>query len=345
MPSMQELQYKLNQGLPKTRGSKIMRYLLASLAVVALMATACTRNRQYDCCEVVINETYLHKYGVEVPSEDWTARGEDGKVISTLKTGVVIAKSFSAGQLDGETTYSFPHSDVAEKVETYSQGTLVKEVINDRSGTPKQQTVYDSPESKTITLWYENGSPQSVEQYLGDRLLRGEYYTTTHQLESSVENGSGTRIVRDESGQLLGHDNFANAQIVSKATFYANGSPKEVIPYRAGTVDGIKKTFMPGGEPASIEMWINGKQDGLTVLYQHGEKQAEVFYVKGYKEGIEKHYRDGNAVVEEITWKEGKRTGPTTIYVGNNETTDWYFQDKQVSQSVYEQMTRPVVLR
>ncbi len=318
-----------------------MRYMLtmSSWAIAALLA-ACTNN--YRCappCGPVVEETYVHKYGVEVSPSYWSAEGEHGKVITTLKNGVVIAKSYDAGVPDGETTYSFPHSETIEKVETYSQGNLVKKVNNYLSGAPKEEIQFLSPDQKTITMWYDSGSPQSVEHYQGDVLVQGEYYTLSHQVESRVENKEGVRTMRDQYGQLAWHDTIENGHMTTRTTYHPNGSPKEDIPYSQGLVDGQKKSFLPGGEPNTLEKWVSGKQEGTTIVFQHGDKLAEVPYINGMKEGVEKRYRDGQEVAQELSWARDRRHGPSYTYLGSSVQTEWYYQGTQVSKSQYDLLT------
>ena len=63
--------------------------------------------------------SYRHRYGVEIPYENWQENGSTGQVVTTLKNGVVVKKNYVQGILDGDTFYTFPHSEKIEKVETY----------------------------------------------------------------------------------------------------------------------------------------------------------------------------------------------------------------------------------
>jgi len=83
--------------------------LVAFSATFSLTMSSCSR---YECCTeeaAVIDETYMHKYGMAVPSDFWTASGEDGSVISTLADGVVVSRNYSSGMFHGDTTYTYPH--------------------------------------------------------------------------------------------------------------------------------------------------------------------------------------------------------------------------------------------
>lgn len=311
-----------------------MRQVFVFMAAACLMS-ACSSYQHSN--NGIVEETYIHKYGVAVPAEDWTSRGEHGKVVSTMSNGVVMSKAYSGGILDGEATYSFPHSEVVEKVETYDKGTLVKDMIYYSAETPKQETVYQTNGGKTISSWYDNGTPKSIEDYeAGDLLVYATYYDPNHQKDSGVENRLGIRNVRDQYGQLLSQDTIQDGMMTQRTIYHPNGLPKEITPYQKGIVEGQRKSYMPGGEPNAVEQWVGGKQHGVMTIYQDGEKYAEIPYENGAKNGIEKHFRYGTTVVEEISWVDNKRHGPSTTHIGNSSQTDWYFEGNPVTKGNFD---------
>lgn len=318
-------------------------YVTVIAIAIASLLTSC--NQCYDrVCDDVVDETYVHRYGVAVPQEQWASSGAHGQVITTLKNGVVVSKTYNAGTLDGDTTYTFPHSETIQKVEMYSQGTLLKEVTHYLSGAPYQDITYQSPNKKLIMTWYESGSPQSKEEYQNDTILvNGEYYTPSHQLESRVDNGEGSRTNRDGYGQLISLDSIQNGQMALSTTYHPNGSPKALTPYKNGKIEGERKTYLPAGEPDTNEQWVAGVQHGTSLIYQNGEKYAEVPYVAGKKEGTERRYRDGSTLVEEIPWVDGQKHGVGKTFIGNAVKSNWYFDDKAVSKGDYDLLSNPLV--
>jgi len=321
-------------------------FSLAGIAILAVTTTACSGNRvNYE--EQVIDETYVHKYGVAVPSDYWTSSGEHGAIVSTMGDGVVVSRSYSAGTLDGDTTYTYPHSSQIQKTETYRMGNLVKVTEFFFDGTPKQEAAYQSPspEMTTITTWYLGGTPRSTERYTDRQLVSGEYYTALNQKDALVENYQGTRLVRDDYGQITATDTIRNGQMELRQTYHPNGSPKETIPYVNGLPEGVKRTYQPAGEPDTVEQWANGKQHGMTVIYQHGEKLAEVPYVNGEKHGIEYRYRDGATKVQQISWDAGDMHGPATTYIGDTAKTEWFYRDEPTTKTDYEFRTNKPIVR
>lgn len=287
----------------------------------------------------VVHVSYRHKYGVEVSKRDWETRGCDGQVICSMKNGAIVTKSYTAAVLDGETTYTFPHSKIVEKTEVYKRGRLLKEITHYTSGLPQKETEYLASGAEVSTVWYESGSPMSVEEKQAGRLIAGRYYRIDESLDGQVLDGKGERRVRDSYGQLSSLDCIQGGVLLSRTTFHPTGTPKEVIPYEKGVVQGKKHTFLPGGEPKTIEEWSEGNQHGVTVVFRNGEKYAEIPYEHGRRKGVERRYREGERLEEEITWVADERHGPTRVFIGDKVKTDWYYQGKLVSRVVFEQMS------
>lgn len=321
---------------------------LAGITGLALVATACGGRSSCSNDECVVGQKFVHKYGVTVPSNYWSSAGESGAVVSMMADGVTVSRSYSTGTLDGETTYTYPHSSQVQKSEVYDWGTLVKETEYFFDGTPKRETTYNSPEEgmKVVSTWYLSGTPRSIERYQGERIVSAESFTSLNQADAFVVDGNGSRLNRDDYGQLISTDTIQDGQMVMRQTYYPNGSPKETIPYNNNLVDGVKRTFLPGGEPDTVEEWSAGQQHGNSIVFQHGDKFAEVPYANGDKNGVECRYREGNIKVQEISWYCGQMHGPTTTYVGDNAKTDWYFKGRPTTKADYDFRTnRPVMPR
>lgn len=313
----------------------MQKLVLVLLAVGSL--TGCAR-RLNDPQEV-LGQSYVHRYGVPVAADNWTAQGESGKVVSTLKNGVVVSRSYNQGVLEGDTTYTYPHSDLIASVETYSQGQLLKEMSYYRNGTSSEQTTYVSSDTRLVEGWYDNGSPQKSETYQNELLLKGDYYTLDNQIENHVENSSGTRTRRDRFGNLISIDTINDGLVSLSTTYHSNGTVKSKIPYANGKIDGQLRTFMPAGEPATVETWSQGEQTGITTLFENGEKIAEVPYLNGVKNGVELRYRNGDTVVGRVTWSQDVQHGPNVTTIGDITTTDYFYQGNPVTKAVFEKMT------
>lgn len=283
-----------------------------------------------------VKATYVHKYGVEVDdARDWQERGASGKVVKHLKNGETQIESWQDGKLHGLTTLSFPHSEVVKRERFFDAGTLIWSTDHYRSGIPQRQLSYE-PGKCTVSTWYEDASPKSLENLEGAYLITGNYFTQKQELESQIANGKGERIVRDGYGQLQKKEVFVDGLLREQITYHANSMPKCVIPYHEGVIAGTKKTFLPDGGPATVEEWANNQPNGITILYENGEKVAEVPFVNGAKQGVEKRFRPGTTqVVEEITWREDTRHGPTIASIQDKKITEWYHEGTTVSRSQF----------
>ncbi len=313
---------------------KIINTLL--LALLCITATSCCRNR---CRDEIVCETYVHRYGLTVPAEEWAEQGETGQVLTTLKDGITIKRNYANGQLHGETSYSFPHRETIAKVAIYDNGRLVREEEFFPSGLVCRQVDH---EQSAVREYYNQGTLRSLEETSGENLLRGKYYNLSENVESSVEDGEGKMTLRDDYGQLIAVCTVADGEIVEKTTFHPNGMPHAVEPYVNGVIHGIRKTFLPGGEPLTVEQWQYGAPNGVTAVYEQGEKVAEVPYINGQKNGLECRFVNEVTVVEEINWQDDMRHGPSTRYVEGKAFTDWYLNNSKVSKGYYDQRVGPV---
>lgn len=311
---------------------------LALFAPLLLISCMC---RESDCPpEGVVCQTYVHKYGVEVPSKDWSERGKDGHVISVLSNGVRVDQTYVRGVLNGDTTYSFPHQDTVEKREHYAQDVLMKETLYFANGKPCKEIVHKEGDCCIVTEWYETGSPQCVEEYTGSSLSSGNYYMTNNQVESRVIDGKGLRTVRDPFGHHLHTEAVQNGVVTAQQTLYPNGTPKEQTTIVNGQVHGEKRTFLPTGEPNTIEAWEGNKQHGITSVYQNGVKVREVPYENGVKDGVEVRFKDGEIVVEEISWVNNMKHGPSYTYVQGTKQTEWFYKDRPVTKAMFDQLAK-----
>ncbi len=306
--------------------------------LLLLVATGCRQSNQYND---VVKETYIHKYGVPVAKADWDEQGKEGKIIKLKKNGVTLTQSFAKGLLNGETTHSFPNTSTIHRVETFEYGKLTSKRENYLSGVPMHEEIYEEGNLAKLTRWYEDGTPASTESYQGNYLMNGEYRTPLNVAEEHVKDGHGTRIARSNDGDLLFKDTIQNGEMVERITYFSNGDPTTINPYKNGQIHGMRLTYLQGGLPNTSEQWNRGKQEGRTIFYKNGEKYAEVPYVNGKKNGIEVRYRNGTLLVEELTWKENVQHGERKIYIDGETKTEWYHLGEMVSRTTFERMNMP----
>lgn len=297
--------------------------------------TACQNNNSPD---QVVSQTFVHKYGFETTEKEWEAREKDGLIVSMLKNGVKVTKSYDNGTLHGPTTYTFPHSSVVEKVMVYDQGTLLKTCVNDPAGMPIREEVYEFDNRTIITLWDEKGVPLSIEEYENQILREGKYYTPEHELESVVEEGFGKRVKRDRSGLLISHDQMEDGIITSRTTYHPNGGLHTVSNYDNYELHGTQVKYTASGKPLMELNWDHGVLNGDKVIYRNGSKVAVIPYVKGQKHGVELHYDDLGNLTAEIEWREDKKHGATKLHTEDFTDTEWFFKGQSVNADKFKSL-------
>lgn len=312
-----------------------MKKILALLALACVALTGCRNNSQ---CNTIVKETYIHKYGVPVTQADWEFQGEDGQIVSLQKDGVTVTTSYLKGVLHGPSSYTFPNSSTIQRVLTFTSGELTSKREHYPSGVPMKEEIFEDKILVKLIRWYEDGTPQANESYQGSYLIMGEYRTPLNVVESRIVDGFGTRICRSNEGDLLSKDNIQNGQMVERITYYTNGDPSTITPFKNGVVQGTRLTFLQGGLPNTVEQWENGQQEGLTVVYLNGEKIAEVQYEGGKKNGVELRYRDGTILVEEVCWRDNIQHGQRKVYVDGEAKSEWYHEGEVVSKTTYERL-------
>lgn len=315
-----------------------MKYsILSVFGVMSLLLVGCKSNSQEG---EVVSQRYVHKYGYAIAEEDWAAKNYPGQQISVLKNGVTVTATYENGIQHGPTTYTYPHSQMVEKFALYNLGSKVKEIAYDPAGVPIQEWVQLSPTRHSVTLWYAQGSPMRVEEFIGDELLDGQYFTASNQIESRIEKGAGMRVLRNREGQLVGRESIEEGYAVKKELFYPNGSPESIAYYLRGNLQGEKRTFAPTGEPLSIEEWVNNQQHGKSTYFKNGNRYLETYYLHGQKNGIEKHYVDGDVIAREIPWENGQEHGEVVFYADGKEESEWYYAGQKVTRHKFNELNR-----
>ena len=306
---------------------------LTALTALLTLSTGCQSSNSMDS---VVSQSFVHKYGFDLSEKEWKQGPQDGQAIAVLQNGVKVARSFEQGTLHGATTYTFPHSEVIEKLFVYDQGQLLKQLVNDPSGMPVRQEMYEFDNRTIVTQWDEKGVPLSIEEYRDELLEEGKYYTPEHQLEAQVEKGHGERVKRDRSGLLLSRDEIQNGIMTARTTFHPNGHMHTVSRYDNYQLHGEQMKYTVAGRPLMQLHWDHGVLNGPKIVYRNGIKVAEIPYVKGLKNGVETHYDDLGNLTAEIEWKLDKKHGCTKLYSEELTEKEWFFKGQPVQAERFE---------
>jgi len=315
---------------------KLQGALILPVAVLGLF-TGCNNHTKNKDNEVV-SERYIHKYGYDVSKQEWSEQDYPGQVVTTQRNGVSTVSSFDGGILHGPTTETYPHSQTLKSKKIYDKGILTKQIFLDIKGIPEKQETYTSPTHMKVISWYSDGTPRYQEEYASGKLINGQYFTITNEVESRVEDGVGVRIIRDQIGRLKSRQNYERSEIIHNETYHVNNTPMTSVSYNKGVVHGEKLSYSSNGAPLFKENYNNGKLNGISTYYQNGYKYLEIPYASGEKDGVERHYIDGETISEETIWNENMRHGPSVIYCDGISKTEWYYNDQKMSKHKYEEL-------
>jgi antitoxin component YwqK of YwqJK toxin-antitoxin module len=286
--------------------------------------------------EEVVKTSYYHTYGPQIAETDWQTRGATGEVVEVLKNGVEVRREYVGGILNGTSSWTFPHTKVIDRIEQYENGKRVQATRNFTSGSPEFQEQWFGEDHSIVSAWYDDGAPRLIEEYQGPQLISGRYYTIDGEIESSLADGTGTKIERSRHGDLLSRDQLKGSGIIATESFYPNGQLREIALFQDGSRHGQCRRYGESGEPLSIEQWTNGIVDGTQLFFEGGQPVRQIPYAMGKKEGLELHFRPGTEeVVEEISWRQDKRHGPSKTYLADQVLTEWYWRGSQVSEDQF----------
>ncbi len=304
--------------------------------MVGILVTGCQSSKHKQ--NEVISQRYIHKYGYDVSQAEWEKSDYPGRVITTLRNGVRITATYEDNVLNGPTTFTFPHSQTLESSHIYEKGNLIKKLSYNIRGIPVQEEIYLSPTHIKTTQWYIDGTPMCIEERLFDELVNARYYNTKNEQVYQLTNGSGTRVVRDESGNITIKETINNGYPSLRETFHENGSPHTITSLKNGIPHGRKQVFAQSGEPISIEHLDMNKLHGLASYFQNGCRYLEIQFTHGLKNGLERHYIDGKTIVEESQWLKNKKHGPTIVYYDGMSRTEWFYNNDSVSKDKFREL-------
>ncbi len=312
------------------------QFVIPLVGCLTFFLASCHKNNQESN---VVSERYIHKYGYAVSKNEFEERKYPGQVITSLKTGVTITATHENGKLHGPTTHTFPHSQTVESYYLYNQGNLVKQTLYDVHGMPLREEVQLSPTRFATTKWYSDGIPMLTEEYASAELVEGQYFSRQNDVESRVERGRGTRVIRDIQGILQAKEEIQQGFIVKRDTFYASGAPESTAHFIHGVLHGEKKSFAETGDPLAIKEFVNGKLHGKATFFKNGARAVEVHYLDGQKNGLEIHYLDGETISQEILWENDHKHGPSKYYVDGIAQVEYFYDGEKVSEHKWKELS------
>lgn len=309
-----------------------MKRISILLSCVFLLG-ACSRSPE----EEVVRTAYFHAYGPEINGEEWKERGSCGEVVQTLKNGVEVRREYENGVLHGTSSWTFPYSKIAERIEEYANGVRILSGRNFENGSPEFEEEFEPGDKRIIHSWYKDGAPRLLEECQKGHVLEGKYFTLEGEVEGSVSAGNGLRVERSSLGQLSMKEEVRSGDVMKRETFFPNGQLREVVLFQGNKKHGESKRFAENGQTVAIENWTFGVLDGDQIYFAGGQPIRQITYVLGKREGKELHFRPGTEdVIEEISWHNDERHGIARSYVASKPMTEWYWKGGKVTEVQYK---------
>jgi antitoxin component YwqK of YwqJK toxin-antitoxin module len=143
---------------------------------------------------------------------------------------------------------------------------------------------------------------------------------------SYYKNGNPEAINPYKSGKLNGLCTF----------YYENGNKSEVSNYTAGELDGVYNSFYENSKPKEVSNYKVGVRDGLyTSFFENGNKVEVSNYKAGKLDGLCTFYYENGKLKEVSNYKAGKLEGLETEYndLGLKTSEINYSDDRQNGKS------------
>jgi antitoxin component YwqK of YwqJK toxin-antitoxin module len=308
---------------------------LAVFSAISLMGLSIGCTNQCGCEEDPLSKKYAHQYGQPMSEQEWSARGSSGSVTTRLASGAVRVERYDQGQLHGDLTETFPYQETIAHRQVFERGAKVKEVRYAASGVPVHQQEWRG-DQRVVTFWYPDGSPLAVETYEQERLITGNYYGKSGELDAQVVEGKGLRLCRDGLGKLVAKEEIVSGEVSLRTELFDDGAPRRVTPFYKSAVHGVVASYLPDGQPATVEHYHLGLRHGSAISYLNGEKAKEVPFVYGKREGVEQHFADGKTVVKTISWSGDLQHGPAETILPEAHRIEYWYRGKLVPKFTYE---------
>ena len=157
-----------------------------------------------------------------------------------------------------------------------------------------------------------NQSPESA-SFVPDE--DAERIDASYSVEAYPNNTRQKAFRQDASGRIIEDGDVENGVKVGTWTTYHNNFVTSVTSYRQGHKHGL---FIRANNFGTIEErahFVDGKLDGLRVVYSRNKIREESYFKQGQMHGSsKKYYDDGITLQEDGVFKNGKRDGVVRWY-------------------------------
>ncbi len=114
--------------------------------------------------------------------------------------------------------------------------------------------------------------------------------------------------------------------------YYETGSPRSIMEYHNGVVNGMVMTLDHSGFIMKEEHYVDGKLDGFSINYHNGGKiKSYATYSAGILNGKKVVNYDDGTRQEESNWSMGKKNGLTKWYYQGGKPLGEYYYTNDVN--------------
>ena len=234
------------------------------------------------------------------------------------------------------------------------------------NGSPMRLESYkDSKPNGKFMTWYTDGTVQSEESFVDEKLLQGKYFSADGTLIAEVRDGRGKRIEFEpaEDGRTFvprTETEYVDGLKDGKKTSFSweAGRVLGEVYFRKGVKSGPTKAWARNGQLTLQENYLDGRKHGESIFWHdNGNPLFTAQYDHGVQVGISSRYakngqkieetiRNGKDLLAEMQWyPEGammfyKKYDPTTLKLAEAQSFD---RSGQVNGTVQESRGKLVV--
>jgi len=174
--------------------------------------------------------------------------------------------------------------------------------------------------------WFKSGNKLKVSNYKAGLLVRDTAFYETGEIQSVLIYNSD---LRDES--FIFYDKIGNKKLVSHKKdglgivmvtgYYDNGIKKNVLNFKADSLDGLCTSYYENGNTEEVLNYKEGLFDGLcTSYYENGNKKLVRNYHAGLLDGVSIDYDENGKKKKVENYKADILNGLCTSYYKNGNT-------------------------
>ncbi len=232
-----------------------------------------------------------------ISQKDWLFDGTckcfdaEGNILSEIP--------YEKGSLEGTAVYYFPNGTIQKKI-SYAHNELHGNWVEfSLKGTLIQQSSFSKGKKEGISLgFWNNETPCFFEEYEGDLLKRGEYFSSSSQRMGGVEKSKGQRVLFQKDGSF------------------------EIIDYVGGLPEGEIKSYNAKELLSHLYHVKNEQKEGEELFFWPSSfakpiPKLSLFWEEGMIHGTIKSWYENGSLESQKEFRRNKKNGPSSYWYPN----------------------------